>query len=222
MEELIDLKKKIRQEVLNKRKQLSTKEIYERSEKICKQFVKLEEFQKSKTVLNFVSMPDEVQTSYLFCAGFDHKKSLVVPIVRKAPGLLLLSELSESHIKELLSEIPNNPSLVAPNKRESMEGCRSTNWFRSKFGILEPRKDTVKPVPISEIELIVVPGLGFGKDGMRVGFGGGHYDRLLARTNNSTPTVAVAFDFQIYDSVPHNDHDKRVDMIITDKEVIKP
>ncbi|MGR3320174.1 MAG: 5-formyltetrahydrofolate cyclo-ligase [Candidatus Anammoxibacter sp.] len=205
MDKIRDEKKKIRQEVLGKRKRLSKGEIQDRSEKICKQLVNLKEFKRCKTILIYVAMADEVQTEYLFRVGFDQKKLLVVPIVQKAGELLLLSALSELHIKELLSEVPGN-----------------TYWNRSKFGILEPRQDTLKPVSASEIELVVVPGLGFDREGKRVGFGGGHYDRLLAKSNKSTLAIAVAFDFQIYNRIPHCDHDHCVDMVITDHEVIRP
>lgn len=222
MNETINLKKKIRQELLHKRKQLSNGEIQKRSEKICKQLVKLEEFQESKTVLIFVSMPDEVQTNCLFRAGLEQRKLLAVPIVQKKPEPLLLSALSESHIRELLFSNPVDNGNTGDTLMERKVDSKNTNWTRSAFGILEPHQDTVRPVSISEIDLIVVPGLGFDKDGMRIGFGGGHYDRLLAKTHNSTLTVAVAFDFQIHNNIPHNDHDKKVDMVITDREVITP
>ena len=228
MDKIQNKKTKIRQEVLEKRKRLSKEEVQDRSKKICKQLVNLEEFKRCKTVLIYVGMLGEVQTGCLFRIGFDQNKLLAVPIVQKKDELLLLSALSELHVKELLSVFPDNlpfSQIKSDNFEMSKEqgmDCENAHWIRSKFGILEPRKDTVKPVSVSTIELIVVPGLGFDRGGMRIGFGGGHYDRLLAESNESTLTIAVAFDFQIYDRIPHYDHDHRVDMIITDHEVIRP
>ncbi|MGR3220603.1 MAG: 5-formyltetrahydrofolate cyclo-ligase [Candidatus Anammoxibacter sp.] len=205
MNEIRNKKKKIRQEVLIKRKNLSKLEIKDRSEKICRQLVNLNEFKLCKSILMYVAMPDEVQTNDLFLIGLEQNKLLAAPIVQKADELLLLSILSEKQIKALLFKTSGNEY-----------------WNTSKFGVLEPRQDTVNPILIPEIELIIVPGLAFNRDGMRIGFGGGHYDRLLAKSNKSTLAVAVAFDFQIYNSIPHCDHDQKVDMIITDHGVIRP
>ena len=208
MNEMLHLKKKIREEILCKRKQLSNKDVEMRSEKVCKNLFTLDEFKECNNALIFVSMPGEVETNELFRIGFDSGKVLAVPIVRKEKdALLLLAVLSESHIEELLSGVNVN--------------C-SKNWFRSKFGILEPRKKSFETISIQEIDLIVVPGLGFDRSGMRLGFGGGHYDRLLAKRKKPSSAIAVSFDFQIYPYIPHNAHDQRVDLIVTDNEVIKP
>lgn len=208
MNEMLHLKGKIREEISCKRKQLSNKDVNLRSEMVCKHLSALEEFKECNTALIFVSMPGEVKTNDLFRIGFDTGKVMAVPIVRKEKDeLLLLAVLSESHIEELLSGVNVN--------------C-STNWFRSKFGILEPRKTSFETISIPEIDLIVVPGLGFDRGGMRLGFGGGHYDRLLAKRKESSNAIAVSFDFQICPYIPHNAHDQRVDKIVTDREVIKP
>lgn len=202
-----DFKKVIRRDVLQKRRQLSYDEVKTRSKNIYKRLKSLRAFQESKSVLIYVAMSDEVQTNEMLQDSFDDKKIVAVPIVRKMENLLLLSVLSESHVNELSTGTINN---------------ESTNWSKSKFGIFEPSKDTVKPISISEIDLIIVPGLGFDKSMMRLGFGGGHYDRLLEMRNEATLSIAVAFDFQVYPQIPHCAYDQKVDIIITDKEIIQP
>lgn len=203
----MNMKEKIRREVLCRRRRIPEAELKERSEGICRRLVMLDEFQNSANLLIYVSMADEFQTMAIFQACLELRKLLIVPIVRSADDLLLLSALTESHVSELLSGTAENGGV---------------RWNRSKFGILEPCMDSVKPVPIPDVELIVVPGLGFDRSGMRLGFGGGHYDRLLANCNETTHTIAPAFDFQMYGHIPHDTHDQRVGMIITEHEIIRP
>lgn len=69
---------------------------------------------------------------------------------------------------------------------------------RSAFGVLEPMKE--RPVAIDEIDLLVVPGLIFNKDGYRIGFGGGYYDRFLVQFTGET--VSFLFKEQVGDFTP--------------------
>ncbi|MTV81048.1 5-formyltetrahydrofolate cyclo-ligase [Secundilactobacillus folii] len=71
----------------------------------------------------------------------------------------------------------------------------STTLKASKFGILEPENGI--PVTKDQIDLVVVPGLGFTKQGVRLGFGGGYYDRFLSDYQGRT--VSLAFDAQLFD-----------------------
>jgi len=85
--------------------------------------------------------------------------------------------------------------------------------------------DIPEPVPVPEKQaheenaLMIMPGLAFAPDGGRVGFGGGYYDKFLA-AHPDLVKVAVAFSWQIFDSVPTNEFDVPVPVIVTDEEVI--
>ncbi len=83
------------------------------------------------------------------------------------------------------------------------------------FHIMEPIEDG--PVADDEKALILMPGLAFDPQGHRVGYGGGYYDRYLAAQPHH-PTVALCYDFQLYDHLDVDDYDVPVDFIITDKE----
>ena len=83
------------------------------------------------------------------------------------------------------------------------------------FHIMEPIENG--PVADDETALILMPGLAFDPEGHRVGYGGGFYDRYLAAQPNH-PTVALCYDFQMFDHLDVNDFDVPVDVIITDSE----
>ena len=85
------------------------------------------------------------------------------------------------------------------------------------FGILEPSLDAPSINP-SFLDVVVVPGSVFDKSGYRTGYGGGYYDRFLENTD--AIRVGVCFDFQLVDDVFPEKHDKRMDFIITEKNIL--
>ena len=88
------------------------------------------------------------------------------------------------------------------------------------FGILTVRKDLRKFIEPEKINCVIVPGAAFDLNFNRLGLGGGYYDKFLPRAVNAKK-IAVAYDFQIVDAVPTEPHDFKVDMIITEKRIIK-
>jgi 5-formyltetrahydrofolate cyclo-ligase len=83
---------------------------------------------------------------------------------------------------------------------------------KGPYGVLEPVTQTqVKP---EELDLIIVPGLAFDKKGNRLGRGKGCYDRFLCKLSEKTPSIGLAFDFQILPSVPTTSYDVSVKKVI--------
>jgi 5-formyltetrahydrofolate cyclo-ligase len=81
------------------------------------------------------------------------------------------------------------------------------------WGIGEP----LGSAPVVEPDVLLVPLLAFDADGYRLGYGGGFYDRTLARLRGMKSVVAIglAFDEQQVDSVPHTGRDERLDWVLT-------
>jgi 5-formyltetrahydrofolate cyclo-ligase len=96
---------------------------------------------------------------------------------------------------------------------------------RSQRGLLEPSGVTLGTSAITQADLIIVPALAVSRAGMRLGRGGGSYDRALTRASAPTPasepapppafTVALLHDGEILDEVPHEPHDRPVNAVIT-------
>ncbi|MDE6633357.1 MAG: 5-formyltetrahydrofolate cyclo-ligase, partial [Muribaculaceae bacterium] len=85
------------------------------------------------------------------------------------------------------------------------------------FHIEEPTGDSYANV--EDMELMIIPAVAFDRKGNRLGRGKGFYDRLLA-TAKATK-IGVGYEFQLFDSLPAEPHDVAMDMIITQKTVIK-
>lgn len=72
-------------------------------------------------------------------------------------------------------------------------------------------------------DIVLVPGLAFDRDGHRLGYGAGHYDRTLAALRTEGPVIAVGicYDAQVVDGLPREDHDREMDWIISPTAIIK-
>jgi 5-formyltetrahydrofolate cyclo-ligase len=90
---------------------------------------------------------------------------------------------------------------------------------QTSFGAFEPVAGRV--LDVTELDLVIVPGVAFDGAGRRIGYGGGFYDRLLPRLRARVPAVAVAFSIQLVPEVPAGGMDRRVDAIVTEREVIR-
>ncbi len=83
------------------------------------------------------------------------------------------------------------------------------------FGIPEPTGD---PIALAAIDVVVLPGLGFDRRGVRLGMGAGYYDRALL--GYAGLSVGVAFACQLVDELPEEAGDRRVDLLVTDRQVL--
>ena len=88
------------------------------------------------------------------------------------------------------------------------------------FSIPEP--DAACPVHSpGDVDLIVIPGIVFDLSGRRIGYGKGYYDRALHQLEGMGRLVGLCYDFQIVGEIPGEPHDVRMDMIITERRVIR-
>lgn len=88
-------------------------------------------------------------------------------------------------------------------------------------GVREPRAIGRRPARPDRLDAVVTPGVAFDRSGRRLGYGGGHFDRLLSTLRPETPVVGVAFEIQIIDAVPTATHDRAVDVVVTEAAVYR-
>ncbi|HWH33007.1 MAG TPA: 5-formyltetrahydrofolate cyclo-ligase [Egibacteraceae bacterium] len=87
-------------------------------------------------------------------------------------------------------------------------------------GVREPAADAPE-IPVESLRAVVVPGLAFDEAGNRLGYGGGHFDRLLARLPGDVPVIGVAFDVQVLDGLPAQAHDRPVHAVVTESRIVR-
>ena len=87
-----------------------------------------------------------------------------------------------------------------------------------KFGILEPIE--AMKIAYKNIDLVLVPGIVFDKEGHRIGYGFGYYDKFLKKMPKAIK-IGLAFDFQLIDKIPREMHDMPVDMVVTEERVVE-
>jgi 5-formyltetrahydrofolate cyclo-ligase len=82
-------------------------------------------------------------------------------------------------------------------------------------GLREPAGAALGPAAVAAVGLVVAPALAVDWRGVRLGRGGGSYDRALARVPAHTPVLAVLYDGELVDELPDEPHDRRVDAVVT-------
>lgn len=114
------------------------------------------------------------------------------------------------------------PRVMPRGRLEHREVTVLTQLENSSFGLREPSPALCPQVDAAEVDLVVVPGVGFSRDGLRLGMGGGYYDRFLSTLPPTAVRVGLAFELQLLDAVPsgiEEQHDERVDLIVTELRV---
>jgi 5-formyltetrahydrofolate cyclo-ligase len=88
-------------------------------------------------------------------------------------------------------------------------------------GVREPIPGVRREEDVAVLDAVVAPGIAFDRRGNRLGYGGGHFDRMLARLRPSTFVVGVAYDAQLVDAVPVEAHDAPVDAVVTESRTLR-
>jgi 5-formyltetrahydrofolate cyclo-ligase len=96
---------------------------------------------------------------------------------------------------------------------------RGCSLKKGAFKIKEPAKKLRASTPKC-IGLVLVPGIAFDKNGHRIGFGKGFYDKFLKKLPKKAVKVGIAFDNQLVASITHEPHDVHMDYILTEKDII--
>ena len=111
---------------------------------------------------------------------------------------------------------------VSDFENKSMEASHIGSMLyleKTKFGLLEPKVS--RPIPPEQIDLVIIPGVAFDREGNRVGYGSGFYDRFLPKLRKGAKKIALAYDLQIVEKIPTGENDVSVEKIITEDEIIQ-
>lgn len=160
-----------------------------RSAEACRLLYAQEEYRRADVVMIFLSTQQEIDTTFIALQAWGDSKRVLAPRISWEQRRMIPIE-----IHSLQTDVRSGPLGL----REPVEGL---------------------PVPVSDIDLLIVPGLGFDEQGNRLGRGRGFYDRFLAHRDFRGVACALAFEHQVVESVPVVENDRRVHMLVTDAEV---
>jgi len=177
----------VRQQLREALARLSPQQIHEKSAAACQLVTLSPEFAAARSVMVYLSMAQEVDTAPIALRAWQHGKTVVVPKIHWEGKRILPVE-----IHSLNSGI----TTTGPGVREPISG---------------------KPVPVDEIDLVIVPALGFSETGYRIGRGMGFYDRFLAQGSFTGVTCGLAFEEQVLPMLPVLDHDIPLSMLASDR-----
>lgn len=186
-------KEELRKKYLKERSEIPQNKISSWSKKINKQFLKLPQLETAKKVMAYASMRKEIETFDLMEELLDQGYLLYLPYTRKDQ-----IDLGTARISDLDSDLK--------------EGV---------YGVQEPTARIRDEEVPEDLDLIIVPGACFTPEGYRIGYGGGYYDSFLSKHANGALKVGFCYDRFIVDSIPVEEHDVPVDLIITEKEIIR-
>ncbi len=186
-------KASLRKELLEKRDAIPPEVRRVKNRLISERLLSLDEIRNAGTIFLFASFRSEVDTLGVVDRLLGEGKRIALPVVERERHSLLLYEIRD------LGELT-----------------------RGFMGIPEPSVRTgERLLSINDVDVAVIPGAGFDHKGNRIGYGGGYYDILLAGLQRHIPVIAPAFEEQVTDSVPSEPHDVKVDIIVTDRRLIR-
>ncbi len=134
--------------------------------------------------------------------------------------MVYVSVPGEVSTRKLLDEFLNKDSVWIPrchgDELEAVSIRSLDNLRLGMFGIPEPPRSLLPLPEPRSLDVVVVPGVAFDRNGRRLGRGKGFYDRFLSRLGETPLRVGLAFDAQVVDELPQSEHDQSVDVVITE------
>lgn len=161
-----------------------------KSKQICRHVIDSDLFKQASVAMVYLSLPHEVDTTPLILTAWQLGKTIAVPKVSWEQRHMIPVEIS------------------------SLE----TGLKTDERGLRTPSNGV--PVPFDEIDLVITPGLGFDRNGNRLGRGGAYYDTFFKHKDISAARWALGFSEQLCESIPHDETDVPVDAVVTEDGII--
>jgi 5-formyltetrahydrofolate cyclo-ligase len=185
-------KQELRALALLKRRSIDHDALAALSSRVEANLLSLDEYKSAKLIISYCAKDDEVQTRPIIERALEDGKRVAVVVTDAKTKTLSFSEI------------------------ESFEG----ELAPGAFGILEPRPGRLRPVSIAKADMILVPLVAWDEKGHRLGYGAGYFDRALAGAGR-VRKVGLALEAQRLPRVPESRHDVPLDLIVTERRVVR-
>ena len=187
-------KQALRQSIIAAREKLPAPERMRQSRAVVGFVCDLPAYRQAKTVLGYLNFGAELAAELWVRQALADGKRVLLPRVNRASKHLDLYQ-----VRDLAHD-------VAPGL----------------WSIREPLVERcIKEDVPGAVDFILLPGVAFTREGARLGYGGGFYDKLLARMPHQPVLVAAAFDMQLVNEIPQEATDRKVEWLVTENETIR-
>lgn len=180
-----------REKMIKLRDNLDINQRLNRSNTVIDNLLNTPDYENSKNIFVFVSTDEEIYTHDFIKYSIFNDKNIYIPYVDSEKKIMYATKLNNFSDLEL-----------------------------GYYNILSVNENELNIIDPSELDLIIVPGLIFGRNLYRIGYGGGYYDKYLSQDINGI-SIGVCFDFQVVDYVEGDSYDVPVDKIVTENEIIE-
>jgi len=140
-------------------------------------------------VMLYLATPDEVSMEKVISHALPNGKIVCVPHMYETYGLM------DAAIIENLSDL-----------------------VKGKFNLIVPNPATLKVYPAEELDLVIVPGSAYDRQGHRLGMGGGYYDRFLPRAQRAK-FIGAIWQEHILENIPVDEHDQLINYLVSEEGV---
>ena len=177
----------IRKEILNKLRNQKEEDRKRKSRIILEKLFADPGFQCSHTILFYASFDGEVDTFEMMNRAKNQGKRIALPVISLPQKTMI-----PCYVNNLNEDLEKGP-----------------------YDIKQPKASRAETLPADEIDLSIVPAVAFDAQNHRLGRGAGYYDRFLATFLKRKTAIGLAFDFQILDFLPVEEHDIPVTRVIS-------
>ena len=185
-------KRELRKDYLQLRSQIGEESAREWDRQILKSLLAMPVIARARCVMTYVSYNREVDTIEFVKFCLANGKRIAVPKADNIRKILIASEL-----RDFERDLHVGP-----------------------FKVLEPWRETLRPIEPTTIDVHIVPGVVFDEQGWRIGLGYGYYDRFLKSIAPSAAKIGLAYEFQVVKTLPHEPWDVCMDYIVTENRVL--
>ena len=181
----------LRKLMIEKRKSLSSKIVEEKSNIITEKILETDIYKKAENIFIYISFGNEVSTYSIINKAWTDKKNVAVPATTDNKNMYFMKINDFSNLK------------------------------KKNIGTLEPNINFENELIPNEKSIFIVPGLVFDNFGNRIGYGAGYYDRYISKYSINNNIIGICYNFQIINKIFAKPHDKKMNFIITEKQIIK-
>ncbi|MBC8015550.1 MAG: 5-formyltetrahydrofolate cyclo-ligase [Sporomusaceae bacterium] len=181
----------MRVELLDQRRKLSKEFIFAQSSNMAQNLYNWPHYQSAKTIMLFLSMPDEPSMTNIIEHAWQQGKTVCVPHMREQFGIMDAAIINNMH-----------------------------DLVQGRFNLLVPNPIHLKLIDPGLIDIVVVPAVAYDDAGNRLGMGAGYYDRFIPQAPQAI-LIGAIWSSQIVASIPANQYDKGVQYLLKEDGIIR-